>query len=87
MEKAVPYQMHARSIGQRIRYKRDRKNWSQARLAHELDKYDVKVSLSSINRWENDKVIPGPYYRERLCQIFHIDTEKLFGLIKEHTTW
>ncbi|MBV9616188.1 MAG: helix-turn-helix transcriptional regulator, partial [Ktedonobacteraceae bacterium] len=53
---------HLQSVGQRIRYIRERRNWSQARLAQELDKYDVRVSISSINRWENDKVVPGPYY-------------------------
>lgn len=57
----------------------DRQNWSQARLAQELDKYGIKVNISSINRWENDKVVPGPYYRDLLCQVFHIDTEELFG--------
>jgi transcriptional regulator with XRE-family HTH domain len=81
MGKSLAYQMHSQSIGQRLRHMRDHQNWSQSRLAQELDKYDVKVSISSINRWENDKVIPGPYYRELLCQVFHMDTEKLFGLL------
>lgn len=71
--------LQSRSIGQRIRLMRDRQNWSQARLAQELDRYGIKVNISSINRWENDKVVPGPYYRDLLCQVFHIDAEELFG--------
>lgn len=75
----MPHQTRPWSIGQRIRHMRERQNWSQARLAQELDKYAARVSISSINRWENDKAVPGPYYRERLCLLFQVSGEELFG--------
>ena len=79
MEQLCILPTHLQSIGQRIRHMRKIQNWSQTRLAQELDKYDVRVSISSINRWENDKTVPGPYYREHLCHAFHVNTEELFG--------
>lgn len=82
MEQLCILPTYLQSIGQRIRYMREIQNWSQTRLAQELDKYDVRVSISSINRWENDKTVPGPYYREHLCHAFRLNTEELFGLIK-----
>lgn len=63
------------SIGQRLRGERERLNWSQERLAEAIG-----VTARSINRWEQDKVIPHPHYRERLCNIFNVPSDTLFGL-------
>jgi tetratricopeptide (TPR) repeat protein/transcriptional regulator with XRE-family HTH domain len=62
------------STGQRLRRERARLNWSQERLAEALG-----VTTHSINRWERDKVLPHPYYREQLCRIFDKKPEELFG--------
>lgn len=82
MEKTLSRQTHLQYVGQRIRHMRERQNWSQTRLAQELGKYDAKVSISSINRWENAKVVPGPYHREHLCYVFHMNAEELFGSLE-----
>jgi len=62
------------SIGQRLRRERERLNWTQERLAEE-----IQTSSASINRWENDKTQPQLHYRERLCRVFKKSAEELFG--------
>ena len=62
------------SLGQRLRHERERCNWSQERLAEA-----VGVTARSINRWEQDKAIPYPHYREQLCRVFNVATSTLFG--------
>src|SRR5579872_3660375 len=66
------------SIGQRLRRERTRLNWSQEKLAEKL-----RVSVASINRWENDKALPHPIYREQLCQLFQKSPVEL-GFIAPH---
>ncbi len=61
------------STGQRLRRERERLNWSQERLAETLG-----VTTHSINRWERDKVLPHPHYREQLCRVFDKKPEELF---------
>ena len=65
------------SIGQRLRHERMLLNWSQEKLAEKL-----AVSVLSINRWENDKVLPQPYYREQLCKLFNKSPAEL-GFISQ----
>jgi tetratricopeptide (TPR) repeat protein/transcriptional regulator with XRE-family HTH domain len=62
------------SIGRRLRRERERLNWTQERLAEE-----IKSTSASINRWENDKTLPQPHYREQLCRVFQKSAEELFG--------
>lgn len=62
------------SIGQRLRRERERLNWTQERLAEE-----IQTSPASINRWENDKTLPQLHYREQLCRVFKKSVEELFG--------
>jgi tetratricopeptide (TPR) repeat protein/transcriptional regulator with XRE-family HTH domain len=65
------------SVGQRLRHERLLLTWSQEKLAEKL-----RVSVLSINRWENDKVLPQPYYREQLCQLFNKSPAEL-GFISQ----
>lgn len=69
------------SVGQRLRRERTRLNWSQEKLADKLG-----VSVISINRWENDKVLPHPLYREQLCQLFGKSPEELGFIAQQHDT-
>ncbi|MBA2682781.1 MAG: helix-turn-helix domain-containing protein [Ktedonobacteraceae bacterium] len=62
------------SIGQRIRRERMYLSWSQQLLAE-----TVGTSTTSINRWENDKTLPHPYYRKQLCVIFGKPIEEIFS--------
>ena len=64
------------SLGQRLVCERLRLNWSQEEMARVLG-----TTARSIHRWEHDKAIPHPHYREQLCHIFHVSSETLFGTI------
>ncbi len=57
-----------------MRHERQRLNWSQERLAGAIG-----ATAMSINRWEHDKAIPQPYYREQLCRVFNQTADALFG--------
>ena len=61
------------SIGQRIRRERIYLCLSQAKLAEM-----IMTSISSINRWENDKALPHLYYRMLLCRALGKDVEEIF---------
>jgi tetratricopeptide (TPR) repeat protein/transcriptional regulator with XRE-family HTH domain len=69
------------SVGQRLLRERLRLNWSQEKLADRLG-----VSVNSINRWENDKALPHPHYREQLCLIFDKSPEELGFVVQDSTT-
>lgn len=61
----------------RLRIERERRGWSQERLAQELHFHCGRmVSPSTISRWEHGEV-PKPLYRELLCEIFDLDTYEL----------
>lgn len=64
------------SLGRRLRRERERRNWSQEQLAAALG---TAVSISTINRWEHDKSVPRPYYRDLLCRLFDLTHDALFG--------
>jgi len=67
------------SVGQRLRHERMLLNWSQERLAEKLG-----VTSLSINRWEHDKVLPQPYYREQLCQLFNKSPAELGFILQKN---
>ena len=72
------------TIGQRLRYERQRLNWSQEELAQAIG-----TTSLSINRWEHDKALPRPRHRAELCRIFNTSADALFDLqgrqSSEHT--
>lgn len=61
------------TIGQRLRRERERLNLSQEQLAEHIG-----TTSLSINRWEHDKTLPRPYYREQLCRLFNKNSTELF---------
>lgn len=71
-----------RSRNSRLRAERERRGWSQERLAQELHFHCGRmVSPSTISRWEGGSEVPKPLYRELLCEIFDLDAYEL-GLVK-----
>jgi len=62
------------SLGQRLIRERLRLHWSQEEVAQVLG-----TTARSVNRWEHDKAVPHPHYRQHLCQIFQVSSESLFG--------
>lgn len=62
------------SLGQRLVRERLRLHWSQEEVAQALG-----TTARSVNRWEHDKAVPHPHYRQQLCHVFHVSRESLFG--------
>lgn len=54
--------------GSHIRWHRTRLHLSQEALAEAMG-----VSTKSIKRWEQNRALPQPYHRERLCRLLSID--------------
>ncbi len=60
-----------------LRKERERRGWSQAKLAQEIG-----TTAKNISRWELGTSFPYPYFRERLCVLFGQSAEAL-GLVQE----
>lgn len=56
----------------RLKRERERRGWSQARVAEQLG-----VFPQCISRWERGAAKPYPYFREKLCALFEEDAETL----------
>lgn len=61
----------------RLRQERERHGWSQSELATRIGTNQV-----SISRWEQGLIMPGPYFRQRLVEVFEKSLEVL-GLFTE----
>jgi uncharacterized membrane protein/DNA-binding transcriptional regulator YiaG len=65
----------------RLRYEREQRGWSQARVAEQIGTEAVNVS-----RWERGFSSPSPYYREKLCNLFEKNAQDLGFLVPgDHT--
>ncbi len=64
---------------QKLRHERERRAWSQQDVA---DK--VGTTPLNVGRWERGITMPGPYFRQRLCEIFEKSASEL-GLVHENT--
>jgi transcriptional regulator with XRE-family HTH domain len=53
------------SLGQKVKYFRKIKGWSQEYLAR-----NIGVSLNTVQRWEMEKNEPSPLAREKLMALF-----------------
>ena len=65
---------------QNLYFAREQFGWSQQKLADEVGTTPVNVS-----RWERGITMPGPYFRQKLCQKFGKSPEEL-GLVSEHSS-
>lgn len=57
---------------ERLKRARRKRGWSQENLAEQL-----QVSVSAINRWEQQKSRPMRYYRQKLTSLFQMSEEAL----------
>ena len=53
------------SLGQKVKYFRKIKGWSQENLAR-----NIGVSLNTVQRWEMERNEPSPLAREKLMALF-----------------
>ncbi len=62
------------SSGQKVKYLRKIKGWSQEYLAR-----NIGVSLNTVQRWEMERNEPSPLAREKLMALFRevLDGEQL----------
>lgn len=65
------------NYGQKLKYHRKLKAWSQKRLASEIG-----TTPRSIVRWERGETLPELRFQQRLCELFGKDPEEL-GFIQE----
>jgi transcriptional regulator with XRE-family HTH domain/tetratricopeptide (TPR) repeat protein len=73
----------ARRPNERLRRARVLRGWSQQRVADHVNALlgDERADRQLVYRWESGKRSPGPFYRERLCQVFKMSAEEL-GLVE-----
>lgn len=71
-EQQSPQALTGQSAGQRIREERELRGWSQHYVATQIgaDRY-------YLSRWEHGKMLPSPYYREKLCALFGKNAREL----------
>ena len=52
-------------FARRLKAERQKRGWSQARLAEQLD-----IETKTVSRWERGDSLPAAAQREKLCAIF-----------------
>src|SRR6266849_1871684 len=67
----------SRSVASLLKQERDRHGWTQSELAKRIGTTQVNVS-----RWEKGSNIPGPFYRQKLGNLFGKTLEEL-GFVQE----
>lgn len=69
---------HQYNPNAQLKRERELRGWSQSYVADQIDApYPYYVS-----RWENGLMIPSPYYRQKLCELFGKNAQEL-GLVVE----
>src|SRR5579859_1182572 len=68
----------SRTLVSRLRQERERRAWTQNDVAERIGTTQINIS-----RWENGITFPGPYYRQKLGELFEKSIQEL-GLIPEH---
>ncbi|HEY7419333.1 MAG TPA: helix-turn-helix transcriptional regulator, partial [Ktedonobacteraceae bacterium] len=60
------------TFSQRLKYERELRGWSQAKLAEELGTTPVSVS-----KWERGLALPSSHFRGQLYTLFATDAQKM----------
>ncbi|MBA2677073.1 MAG: helix-turn-helix transcriptional regulator, partial [Ktedonobacteraceae bacterium] len=60
-----------------LKYERERRGWSQARVADEIG-----TTEKNVGRWERGVSYPYPFFREKLCLLFGKNAQEL-GFVKD----
>ncbi len=61
-----------------LKYERELRGWSQAKVAEEIG-----TTVRTVSRWEHGLALPYPYFREQLCALFGKNAVEL-GLVAEN---
>lgn len=71
----------------RLRWQRENKGWSLRKVADLIaakcneEKLNCGITENLVGRWERGYAFPGPFYREKLCQVFGMSAVEL-GLLE-----
>jgi tetratricopeptide (TPR) repeat protein len=68
-----------KSYAIRLRREREQRSWSQKELAEK-----VNTTAPNVSRWERGITFPGPYFRQRLCELYQKTPQDL-GFLLENT--
>jgi len=63
------------TLGKKIKNLREEKGWVQKQLAARLE-----VGISTVATWESDVNGPNPTQRKKLCEVFGITLDELYGI-------
>jgi transcriptional regulator with XRE-family HTH domain len=72
----------------RLRWHRENKGWSLRKVADLIlakcseEEKGCGITENLVGRWERGVAFPGPFYREKLCQVFELSAVEL-GLLEE----
>lgn len=72
-----PTRSFLKPTGSQLKKERERHGWSQEHVAKRIGSTQVTIS-----RWEKGLILPGPYYRQKLSELFGRTLEEL-GLFAE----
>lgn len=64
---------------QQLKWERERHNWSQAEVAEKIG-----TTAPNVSRWERGITSPGPYFRQKLCDLYQKSPEAL-GFVQVDT--
>src|SRR5581483_8220561 len=78
-EDASEVKILPRSSISRLRQERERRGWTQSEVAERIGSTRVNVG-----RWEKGETVPGPYYRQKLAELFGKSIAEL-GFIPEYS--
>jgi tetratricopeptide (TPR) repeat protein len=67
----------SRPTTSRLRHEREKRGWTQSEVAERVGSNRINVG-----RWENGATVPGPYYRQKLAELFEKSIAEL-GLLPE----
>jgi len=67
-------------LGEKLRKLREGQNRKQADVARAL-----KISIKTVNNWENDVSAPNIENLIGLCRLYHVSADELLGLEKEES--
>ncbi|MGB8346691.1 MAG: helix-turn-helix transcriptional regulator [Ktedonobacteraceae bacterium] len=71
-----------------LRWQRDNRGWSLRKVADLIYDLSIKdgegcgITGNLVSRWERSEIMPSPFYREKLCQVFELSAVEL-GLLEE----
>ncbi|MGH2497347.1 MAG: tetratricopeptide repeat protein [Ktedonobacteraceae bacterium] len=69
----------SKSSTSRLRQERELRGWTQSEVAERIGSTRINVG-----RWEKGETVPGPYYRQKLAELFGKSIAEL-GFIPEHS--